>query len=230
MQLSRLEIQHLRNLTGAKVTPGSIFNLIYGENGSGKTSFLEAIYFLGLGKSFRTHHNQRVIQQGQENFSVFGILQEKDFSTPMGIQRNREGEMQIRIREQHVASPVELAKLLPLQLINADSHRQLLSTPKYRRQFLDWGLFHVEQSFLPVWQRAARALKQRNAALRANASLAEIQLWSHELIAAAMPLDQLRRTYLQQLHPVFQAISQLFLENIEITWHYQRGWPADKDL
>ena len=61
MSLSRLTISSFRNILSANLNAGSGLNLIYGQNGSGKTSILEAIFFLGMGRSFRSHLSQRVI-------------------------------------------------------------------------------------------------------------------------------------------------------------------------
>ena len=55
MSLTRLNIEAFRNIQSAQLIPAPGINVIYGQNGSGKTSILEAIYFLGMGRSFRSH-------------------------------------------------------------------------------------------------------------------------------------------------------------------------------
>jgi recombinational DNA repair ATPase RecF len=67
------------------------------------------------------------------------------------------GEFQIRIDGQNARSAAQLAEILPLQLINPDSFRLLEGAPKIRRQFLDWGVFHVEPRFMATWQRLQKA-------------------------------------------------------------------------
>jgi len=74
MALITLQTEHFRNLAAKPVAFSPAFNLIYGANGSGKTSLLEAIGYLGLGRSFRISRHQAVVQHQQQRFTVFGGL------------------------------------------------------------------------------------------------------------------------------------------------------------
>src|SRR5699024_4616011 len=78
-------------------------------------------------------------------------------------------------------------------------HRLLEQGPKYRRSFLDWGVFHVEQRFFLAWRQYRRALRQRNRALRADAPRQAIQAWEPELIRTTEIIDDARRHYVQRL-------------------------------
>ncbi len=103
--------------------------------------------------------------------------------------------MQIRIDGQNARSTAQLAEILPLQVINPDSFRLLEGAPKVRRQFLDWGVFHVEPRFLPAWQRLQKALRQRNSWLRHGTLDAASQAaWDRELCLASDELDGYRRS------------------------------------
>ncbi|MDX1552005.1 MAG: AAA family ATPase, partial [Marinobacter sp.] len=74
MALVKLQTEHFRNLAPAPVSFSPSINLLYGENGSGKTSVLEAIGYLGLGRSFRVSRHQAVVSHGQSKLTVFGGL------------------------------------------------------------------------------------------------------------------------------------------------------------
>lgn len=231
MALTRLEVLHLRNLTKVIIEPAQTFNLIYGENGSGKTSLLEAIYLLGLGRSFRSRNVNHLIQAGMESVTVFGILQENtEWEIPLGIERHKDGTIQIRVQQHNVLSIAELAHYLPIQLINQDSYQLLLGSPKFRRQFIDWALFHVEQSFFTLWKRFQRSLQQRNAALRNKASIAELKLWDKEYIDTALQLDTLRKQLLQQYITVFKPILNQLSDINEIELIYRQGWNSELTL
>lgn len=229
MSLTRLEISAFRNLVEVVAEPGCRFNLFYGQNGSGKTSLLEAIYYLGLARSFRTHLNNRIINNLHDRFSVFGRVQQETRATPIGIERFRDGVSRIRIAGEDVVSVTELAKIIPLQFMNSEAHRLLVGGPKYRRQFLDWGVFHVEHSFFPLWQRAHRALRQRNAALR-TMPIDQIRLWNQELVVAADALHALRTRYMEQFEAFFSAGLQDLLQSPDVSITYQRGWPRERNL
>ena len=72
--LKRLQVSHLRNLDAVSITLSPDVNLFYGKNGSGKTSLLEAIALLGLGRSFRSHKIRTIIEHAQSQLTVFAEL------------------------------------------------------------------------------------------------------------------------------------------------------------
>jgi DNA replication and repair protein RecF len=232
MSLVRFTVTAVRNLHPVTLSPSPRINILHGDNGSGKTSVLEAIHLLGLARSFRSSRLQPVIQNEQPACTVFGQVRQTDGSTRnLGISRNRQGEFQIRIDGESVRTAAELAHALPLQLINPDSFTLLEGSPKVRRQFLDWGVFHVEQRFLGTWQRLQKALRQRNAGLRRGTlDHASQAAWDHEMCSASDEIDGYRRSYIAALKPVFEQVLAALLQLPELTLSYYRGWDKDRDL
>lgn len=232
MKINFIEIVNFRNLEKISVDVSPHINLLYGENGSGKTSFLEAIHYLALGRSFRTRNLARIIHHHAESFSLFSqLFDASGLTLPVGIARTKgSSQFTIRIGGKPVNSLIELAALLPVQLITADSHLLLTSGPGIRRQFLDWGVFHVEPSFYYHWQRANRILKQRNASLKNIISYSEISLWDDDLQIHAASLDTYRQKYISQLQPIFNQLANHFLERGDIEFFYLSGWNTGKSL
>ena len=227
--LARLAISNLRNIAEGSLEPAAGFHLICGNNGSGKTSVLEALYLLGMGRSFRSHLQKPLIQHGQPHATVFGQTTD---GKALGVQRPLRGQQIIRIDGKPAEGLAQLSRALPLQMINADTFQLLEGSPAERRHFLDWGVFHVEQLFIDYWRRARQALEQRNSLLRAEASAAEIEPWSHELALNAGYMDQCRRVYLDQLT---QGLALKLAElgtpgGGELILKYWRGWDEDTDL
>ena len=226
MAFIRLEISDFRNIISVKLEPiQQGINLFYGHNGSGKTSLLEAIYYLSLGRSFRSSKIDRIINNKAERFSIFAqSVTLNDQKIPVGIEREQGGDIKIRIAGMDVCSIAELAALSPVLLINSHCYHFLDAGPVFRRKYLDWGVFYLTADFLRLWRQYERALKQRNAALRGQISRKELDIWSNELIAGALQLDQLRQEYIEQLLPVLQTtIAELLvIPDLEIS--YQQGW------
>lgn len=231
MTLLRLDVSDFRNLISAKLTPVfDGFNVIYGNNGSGKTSLLEAIYYLSRGRSFRSPLASRIINKNADKFSVFAQIQTNaQQQIPIGIERQRGGDVKIRVAGQNEVAISELVRLTPALLINSNCYNLLDGGPVFRRKYLDWGAFYTGNDFLRIWKQYERALSQRNAALRKRASKKELETWTNELIQHALPLDQLRRELVQQLMPFLQGSLNDLLQLPGLTMSYQPGWNEDEE-
>lgn len=229
MILSQLEICQVRNLADVKLTPSPMVNLIYGANASGKTSLLEAIHILSTSRSFRTLHIQHIIQQNSGFLRVTGTVADiTGKKIHLGIERNKENTL-LRLAGEAVKTASKLASVLPVQIINPDVHKLLEQGPKYRRQFLDWGVFHVEQSFHSTWTEYNRILKQRNAAIRTGMKKSDIQVWDKGLVETALKITRFREKYLESILPVLQDYTE-HLIGFQPVFIYSRGWQKDEEL
>lgn len=227
-KLQKLSISGLRNLEPAELLPGAGINLIYGENGSGKTSLLEAIYLLSRAKSFRSTSRTPIIQQGASICVLHAVL---DNSVALGFSRKQAGEQISRINRTTIKTQAELIGQLPLQVINADAFKILEAGPSTRRAFLDWGVFHVEHRFLGAWQKMQRALQNRNALLKSKVFREqEIHPWTEEFCQHALAVDEFRQLYLEKLIPQLQRCFERLLPGMALSLAYERGWDSKQAL
>lgn len=229
MVLTQLRLHNFRCFSTAKLHFTRNTAVVYGDNASGKTSLLEAIFYLAQGRSFRTANPQGLIKRQTNSFRVVGQLTAKDRDTMMGVERNPQQQM-LRLAGKSVKSWAAMAQALPVQLIDAEIHRLLAEGPRYRRRFLDWGAFHVEHGFLDCWRRYQRALRQRNEALRRQAPARERQVWDIELAQSGEQLSGLRERYLAKLTPLVAKLARDILLLDKIDLQYRTGWPAGADL
>ena len=229
MSLTHLNLRDFRCFAALELDLGSRANLILGDNASGKTSLLEAIFFLSRGRSFRTSKADTLVRQGAEGFLLSAFTQDSSGTVALGLAR-RGGSLEARVAGAPAQNLAELTERLPVQLFDSGAHQLIEGGPRHRRQFLDWGVFHVEQGFLPTWRRYQRALKQRNTALRQKAPEALIKTFEPELATAGMALDSYRRDYLAQLEPVATAWARRLLGPMDLGMRYLRGWGEGKTL
>ncbi len=230
MALTRLTLTDFRNIAQADLALSSRCNVFIGENGSGKTSLLEGLYYLGHGRSFRTHLTSRIIRYEQSALVVHGQwVTETDRIVGLGVQKDRSGLAQIKCDGERQSSLAKLAQWLPMQVIHPEGVELLTGGPKARRAFLDWGLFYTQAEFLTTWQRYKRLLQQRNALLKQNVAYESVRPWDTQIAPLAEKIDAWRRDYLSQLWPIAQSKITDFLPSMEIEWRYSRGWEKNTE-
>ena len=226
--LTGIDIENFRCIESAHLELDPAGTGILGKNGSGKTSLLEAIFFLGHGRSVRTNVREKLLRTGADFFRVVGRVDTSRGQLVAGVEYT-EGETRTRLAGQSVSSLSEIAEILPIQLIDPGVHRLVEEGSARRRRLLDWGVFHVKQEYLVAWRRYQRALLQRNAALRANHSPAVLGAWEREMVTYGELVDDHRSNYADQLKPVFEELAEQLLPG-GATFDYRRGWPAGESL
>jgi DNA replication and repair protein RecF len=223
MLLESLEVHNFRNLSG-KVSWGARLNIIFGDNGQGKTNWLEAIYLLATTKSFRTQRLQEAIRFDEDLAVVRGLvsqsaevqreLQVNLRGTTKSISVNGKREPVTRYLEQlHVVS------------FTADELEIVRGGPDARRKFLDRGILSLHASYVQTLADYNHVIKQKNRLLQ-DAAEAEIGLeragellapWNEQLITLGAEIHRARTDYVQRLAEVLER--RLF-EKEEISIRY----------
>ena len=197
MAIEFLMLQGVRNLAPLSISPSSGVNLIYGLNGSGKTSVLESLFYLGRAKSFRTNKKQEIVNTNASELIVSAKVEQKETEHRLGIQLDENGGNKLKLDGENINRLSEASSLVPCQLITPESFDVFWSSPKARRSFLDFGLFHVEHEYQKQWLEFSKLLKQTNALLRAgNASPRELEYWYKTYLVAGNKIDGLRERFL----------------------------------
>jgi DNA replication and repair protein RecF len=235
VRVTRLDIAALRSFDRVSLTPDPGFNLITGDNGAGKTSVLEALHLMAYGRSFRGRVHDGLIRDGAAALEVFVEWSEDPVPGAASPRVRRAGlrhagaEWEGRLDGSTVAHLGELCAALAVVTIEPGSHALIMGGAEPRRRFVDWGLFHVEPGFLPLWRRYARAVKQRNAALRTRAKASELEAWEQEMAVAGEPLTAYRQHYVEQLQPCLEGVmAAVFPGAGDGRLVFQPGWRRDE--
>ncbi len=229
--MHRVTIDQVRNLKEVRLSLSPTINIFYGDNGSGKTSFLESTYLLAYARSFRSHQLKNLVTRSADKLRVTAQLADHaDHHIPVGIEYS-EGKLRMRVQGRNIQKTSELAQFLPVIVLHQESQRLLTDGPKLRRKFLDWGVFHVEPDFINVWRRYMRVLKQRNLVLQAGHARKAVVPWDRELKECAQTINGYRQNYCDAFIPLFNnQIQQLLRDRDDITIKYRPGWETTRDL
>ncbi|HEY0197834.1 MAG TPA: DNA replication/repair protein RecF [Rhodanobacter sp.] len=232
MRIEQLRIQGVRCLTEVEIALDPSINVFIGANGAGKTSVLEAAFLLSHARSFRNGARDALLQRGASRLSVFAELRHGDERiSRLGL--GREASRWEAKLDGEAATLGRMVHECAIVCFEPGSHALIAGAAEERRQYLDWGVFHVEQDFIPAWRRYQRALKQRNSLLRSARDIDDSQFapWEAELEQSAHLIDSQRQRYLELLQPKLLASASGLLPELGlIDLRYRRGWSPEMDL
>jgi DNA replication and repair protein RecF len=212
LYIDQLKANSVRNLIDLNIKPAPKLNYFFGANASGKTSILESVYLLSRIKSFRSKRINDVVTRGERKLQVFakGQSQGKEFS--VGIEKGH-GITAIKFNSEMVQTASEQARRLPVYILTPDHHVLFTGTPKDRRHWLDWSLFHVEQNYMSVWKSYHRALRHRNALLKSERTIntSELAGWETLMAEETKKMDEMRSKYIDQIN---HSVNERYLPQV----------------
>ena len=183
-----------------------------------------------MGRSFRTRYAKSIIQHSHAKCRVVGRIRQGARAQSVGVEKDRDADMRARIGGENVLSLSELAKALPIVLLDTDSVSLVTGAPEGRRRLLDGTLFHVEKGFLTLWRRYAHAVRQRNGGLR-RGILGADSAWRHQLAEAGELLTAYRTQMAAKLSDRLAVMATSLSGDLaEVSVQFRRGWDRSLDL
>jgi len=234
MSIDKLVTHNFRNLLNSTIEFHEKLNFFVGDNGSGKSSLLEALFFLGHGKSFRTSKLDTLACYEKNNF----VVSVKDHNNrQLGLSRDISlGQTKIKIDSEYQNRLSVLAKNIAIQIVTPESFKLFFGGPRERRRFVDLGMFHVKHSFAQQWKSFNRVLKQRNACIRLNNnssdSNAMLAYWTEQFCQMSVEVASVRDRYSSELIEELDGWISILLPSLKdrVTVQYLRGWPQKREL
>jgi len=233
MLLESLEAHQFRNL-GGKIQWGDGLNIIYGENGEGKTNWLEAIYLLATSKSFRTQRPQEAIRFG-ENLAVVRGRVARTRDVHRDLQVTLQGNTKsLTVNEKREGVAGYLSQL-HVVAFTADELEVVRGGPDARRRFLDRGVVSLHHSYVQTLTDYQRVLKQKNRLLQ-DLSEAEagpdrarelLAPWNEQLASLGAEIHRARTDYVERLK---DKLDQRLFEREEVTIRYVSALEGRGDL
>ena len=233
MLLAEIEVTNFRNLTG-KLAFGPHLNLVYGNNGQGKTSWLEAIHVLARTKSFRTTRLQETIRFGETSASVSGrVIAGSNLERDLEVAIN-ENSKSILVNSKREPFTRYLSQLQVFSFTAADLD-VVRGMPEARRRFLDRGIASLRPSYLQTIVDYNRVLKQKNKLLHIadeeQLSLDKVSEliapWNDQLVSLAAVIHSERIEFVESINAALER--QLF-DRSDLTTRYLSKLEGKGDL
>ena len=203
MRVTRLRLCSFRNFTREEISFGPGVNLLVGPNGQGKTNLLEAIYFLGYGRSFRTAAPRECIRHSEEQAWVGGSVEHGAIVRDLEIAISS-AEKRLTVRGKEVSLEEFVGSLHVLALTSR--HLGVVrGGPDERRAFLDRAMLTLYPGHIRHLALYSRTLKQRNRLLRlarvrgGRLDQAALESWDEQLVSEGARIAANRRRYVAEM-------------------------------
>ncbi|TFG64586.1 MAG: DNA replication/repair protein RecF, partial [Spirochaetales bacterium] len=166
MRFSKVKVYHFRNLVDAEIEVKAKTIILIGENGQGKTNFLEALYMLCFGSSFRTKRDREIINMQQEEMSLYAELTGEDEEQATVLFKNLKEKKEILLNGKRIVDRKELLENVPCVLFSHEDMTFLLGGPEKRRLFLNQTMTLCRPESLETLRQYQKILRMRNICLK----------------------------------------------------------------
>jgi DNA replication and repair protein RecF len=233
MLLESLEAHQFRNLSG-EVIWGEGLNIIFGENGQGKTSWLEAIYLLATTKSFRTQRPQEAIRFGESLAVVRGrVARSRDVHRELQV--TLQGNSKLLSLNGKSETVANYLSQLHVVSFTSDELEVVRGGPDARRRFLDRGVVSLHHSFVQTLADFQRVIKQKNRLLQDISNSGTgidnarelIEPWNQQITLLGSIIHRARCDYVERLR---QSLQRRLFEREEVTIRYVSALEGKGDI
>jgi DNA replication and repair protein RecF len=225
--LKKLSLLNYKNIAENSFEFESKINAIVGKNGIGKTTILDAIYHLAVGKSYFNPLSTQNIKHGEEFFVIDGIF-EKENRTEQIICSYKKAQKKILKRNGKIYEKFsEHIGLIPIVIISPSDTDLIIEGSETRRKFIDNVISTFDASYLNTLINYQKTLQQRNALLKYFAlnqvfDADNLNIYNEQLSEFGQLIFTKRKDFLEKFIPVFQELYEVISENAEkVTIEYE---------
>jgi DNA replication and repair protein RecF len=224
LRIHALEARQFRNLAEVVLEPHARFNVLWGDNGQGKTNLLEAIYLLGTLRSFRAAKTEEMVRFGAAKATVRARVEKLETQRLLEVALSP-GHKSARV-DGKGARATDYFGGFNVVLFAPEDLRLPKGSPSGRRRFVDRAVWNAHPSYLSEAQIYDRVLKSRNAVLRDDGSADLLEVYDAQLARAAVPIVTRRRALVDQLRPRVQAAFERMTQTgLELAIAYETQLP-----
>ncbi|MBQ0026374.1 MAG: DNA replication/repair protein RecF [Lachnospiraceae bacterium] len=210
MIIKSVEISDYRNYKNATLELSPLTTVFYGQNGHGKTSALEAIYYCGLGHSYKGTNDSDIIRFGAQEAHLKLIAEQDGIPHRIDVHLKKGARKGIAIDGIILKRAVELLGFMHVVLFSPEDMAIVKSSPQERRNFLDTELCQLDKIYTTNLINYNHLLGQKNKLLKQiedNPSLADtLSVWNEQLISYGTPIIEKRAAFIKELSEIMKPI------------------------
>lgn len=204
MKIKSLKLVNFRNYENVELEFKDKLNIIYGNNGSGKTNLVEAIYSLAITKSFRNSDDKNLIKKGELSTCIEGVVSDKNTETSYHVIISKDGK-KVKIDNDCVSKISNYISNIKVILLEPDEHTIFSASPQIRRKLLNVEISKLEREYIIYLNSYNKVLKQRNFYLRnlninGNASYDYLNILTKKLIDYGLKVHEFRREFIENIN------------------------------
>lgn len=237
-QLRHLELHDVRLFAEARLDLArDSSTVLVGPNGSGKTTFLEAIAYLGSQRSFRTTARDAMVRTGEERGIIRAELERESRPLLVESEVRATGATRTLVNRTAVHGRAELAEAVPVTIFSPDDLSVVQGPPARRRDLFDAALRLIDHRAAAELDAMDRVLRQRAALLRqAGGKLtvdvaSTLDVWDERLSLSGKVVSDARRTLLDEAGPLVEeayvALAGAAPDRALVTMSYVPGWEGE---
>ena len=194
-----------RNLVDARVELQAPRVFLVGENGQGKTNFLEAIYYLCYGSSFRTRSDQQLCRNGRSSMSVSGAFSVDDSGTNEITIQIKSGKKEIRYNNRPITDRKEIVQNIPCIVFAHGDIQFVQGPPDLQRWFFDQTLSLFSATFIDTLRRYRKVLRMRNSALKEE-RFDLVDTYDPQLASYGLEIQEARASTVEAFNATFGSM------------------------
>lgn len=200
MTVKRLEVRDYRNAQSRTVELKDGRNAFVGANARGKTNLLEAVYFAGVGKSFRTPRDKELIKSDCDRAYICVVAEKACGIETVKIIIDRRANKRVAVNDLPISRMSELMGVCPVVLFCPDGLKIVKEAPSDRRRFMDISLCQVSKAYFAALSRYERILQSRNRLLKSGGATPNtLAPWDELLADEGAKIVKSRRGFLKRL-------------------------------
>ncbi len=222
MNIKQVLCRNFRNIENCRVTLDEGINVITGNNGQGKTNFLESIYYLSTTRSFRISKDQELIMHEKPLARIECWLNDEEIERHLFCVIHDKGKSCFISNRQIPRTSEFIGKLNAILFAPSDLE-MFTASPRYRRRLMDVEIGKLNSSYSHALNRYNRLMKERNASLKLEKmDLDFLDVVERQMAEAEMTILQKRRQFVDFLNQrLTERYCRLSEENAAIFCRYE---------